>query len=399
MFRDLEKEYDVIVVGVGPAGSSVAKYCGEKGLKVLAVEKRQEIGSPVRCGEGLSRSAVERMGIKLDKRWVSKVIRGAAVYAPNGKKVAIDFNGPEGWIIERKIFDKYLAKLATEKGAKILTKTEVIGVKRNGSKLNVRMKSEGEDFEIICKVLVACDGIESRIARMMGINTTLSLMDIASCAQFEMTNVKIDPNRIEMYFGNNIALGGYAWIFPKGRKSANVGLGIRSPSAGKHAIEYLKDFVKGREGLRKGSVIEVNAGGVPVGGLLENMVLDNFLIVGDAAHQVNPVHGGGIAESYIAGRIAGEVIAKAIKSGDCSKKKLSEYNEKWWESRGRKLKRLVKLRKVMETLSDEELNWLADYLKGNELVDLARASGLKKLGLLLMKKPRLVPLARKLLLP
>ncbi|NIO22545.1 MAG: geranylgeranyl reductase family protein [Candidatus Aenigmarchaeota archaeon] len=396
MLENPEKEYDVIVVGIGPAGSSVARYCGEKGLKVLAVEKRQEIGVPVRCGEGLSKSSLERMGIGLEKSWVAKMVKGAAAYAPNGKKITVDFKGPEGWVIERKMFDKYLAKLAAKGGAKIITKTEVVGVERKGSEVNVKMRSGDRNFETTCKILVACDGVESRIARMMGMKTTLSLNDIASCVQFEMTNVKIDPDRIEMYFGKEIAPGGYAWVFPKGKETANVGIGVRKPFSKKHAIEYLRDFVRKREGLRNGSVIEVNSGGVPVGGLLEDMVSDNFLIVGDAAHQVNPIHGGGISESYIAGKIAGEVIVKAIKKGNYSKVMLSEYNKKWWETRGKKMEKLLRLRRVVESLSDEELNWLVNYLKGEDLINLARSSGFKKLGFILMKKPRLITIARKL---
>jgi len=222
------------------------------------------------------------------------------------------------------------------------------------------------------------------------------LDDIASCVQFEMTNVKIDPDRIEMYFGNKIAPGGYVWIFPKGKETANVGIGVRRPFSRGHAIGYLKEFVKNDKNLSGGSILEVNSGGVPVGGLLEEMVSDNFIVVGDAAHQVNPIHGGGIAESYIAGKIASEVVAKAMKSGDFSKGNLSEYNERWWKTRGKKMKKLLKLRRVVESLSDEELNWLAGYLKGEDLVGLARASGLKKLGFILMKKPRLVTIARKL---
>lgn len=397
MFEHLEKGYDVVVVGAGPAGSSAARFCAEKGLSVLVVEKRQEIGSPKRCGEGLSKSGTERMGIEPDESWVSRTIKGASVYAPNGKRITVDLEGPEGWVIERKLFDKYLAKLASQAGAKIITKTEVFGVEREGNGIVARMRSRGETFEIPCKILVVCDGVESRVARMLGIDTTLSLADIASCAQFEMAGVKIDPDRIELYFGNEIAPGGYVWIFPKGENTANVGIGVRKPYSKKSALVCLKDFIKERDSLRKGSVIEVNSGGAPVGGFLERMVGDNFMIVGDAAHQVSPIHGGGIAESYVAGRIASEVIARAFEKGDFSKKFLSEYEREWEKQRGKKLKKILKLRKVVEKLSDEELNWLAEYLKGEELVDLAKASGFKKLAFILMKKPRLLGLARKLI--
>jgi digeranylgeranylglycerophospholipid reductase len=397
MFEQVESGYDVIVVGAGPAGSSVARYCAENGLSVLAVEKRQEIGSPKRCGEGLSRSSLARMELKLDNSWVSRTIKGAAAYAPNGKKIVVDFDGPEGWVIERKMFDKYLAKIAAQAGARILTKTEVVNVCRKGRGIAATLWSSGEMMEVECDVLVACDGVESRIARMLGIDTTLALSDVASCAQFEMTGVSIDSKRIELYFGNDIAPGGYVWIFPKGKDSANVGIGVRKPYSKKAAIKYLKEFINGREALRKGSVIEVNSGGVPVGGFLGRMVDDNFMIVGDAAHQVNPIHGGGIAESYVAGKMAAETIAKAAKNDDFSKESLSGYERIWWKERGDKLKKILKLRHVVESLSDEELNWLAGYLKGDDLIDFARASGFKRLAMVLMKKPRLVSLARKLI--
>ncbi|HJW96799.1 MAG TPA: NAD(P)/FAD-dependent oxidoreductase, partial [archaeon] len=185
-------------------------------------------------------------------------------------------------------------------------------------------------------------------------------------------------------------------IFPKGKNEANVGIGVRKPWAKKTALEYLNDFVQSQPGLKKGSIVEVNGGGVPVGALMENMVADNFMIVGDAAHQVNPIHGGGIAESFVAGRMAAQVAVQAIKKGDTSKKALSEYNRLWWKERGESLQKLVRLREVTESLKDEELNWLAGYLQGEDLIEFARSSGLKKLGLILMKKPRLIKLAKKL---
>ncbi len=393
----IDQEYDVVIVGMGPGGSAAAKACAEKGLKVLGVEKRQEIGCPKRCGEGLSKNALKRMGLRFDSKWVCQVIKGATVYAPNGKYIRIDYKGPEGWVIERKIFDKELAKQAARSGAKILAKAEVIEIFREGKILKVRIVFQHEKFDVKTKILIASDGVESTISRMMGLDTTIKLIDVASAAQFEMANVKIDPNRIELYFGNEIAPGGYFWVFPKGKDSANVGIGVRKPFSKDIAYNYLKRFVESRPNLKKGSVIEVNSGGVPVGGLLENMVADNFMVVGDAAHQVNAIHGGGISEAYIGGKIAGEVAVKSIKKGDYSKKVLEEYNKKWWDLRGKKLKKIVKLRQVVESLSDEELNWLAEYLSGEDLIGLAHASGFKKLYFVLMKKPRLIPLARKLL--
>ncbi len=395
----IDKEYDVIIVGAGPSGSGAAVAIAKTGAKVLVLEKRQEIGTPKRCGEGLGLSTMKRMGIEKDDSWVRRKIIGFTAYAPDGKFVRHDYkNGPEGYIIERKVFDKHLAEKAVETGARVISRAEVTRLlKENGKVCGVEVEINNKKEEIKGKIVIAADGIESKIAREAGINTTLKLSDVIAGAQFEMANIDIDSDRIEMYFGNEMAPGGYVWIFPKGEHTANVGVGVRKPYAKNSAIEYLKDFIEKRPGLRKGSILEVNCGGVPVGGLMKDMVTDNFMVVGDAAHHVNPIHGGGIGEAWVGGVVAGEVAAEAIKANNTSKKFLKKYNKLWWEKRGKKMKKLIKFREVMESFSDEEFNWMVDYLKGEDLVEFTRSSGFIKLVKILSKKPSLMKHIRKLM--
>jgi digeranylgeranylglycerophospholipid reductase len=392
------ESYDVVVVGAGPGGAGAALEAARKGLRVLMVEKRQEIGSPKRCGEGLSKGAAKRMGIEPDPLWIRREIRGATAVAPDGKRVTIDYReGPQGWVIERKAFDKFLVGLAVNAGARALARTEVAGlVREEGIVSGAELESGDKAWKVKAPLIIAADGVESRIAREAGIDTTLKLLDVCSGVQLEMTGIEIDPDRIELYFGNEVAPGGYVWIFPKGEDTANVGIGVRKPFAKKPALEYLRDFIEERPGLRKGSVLEVNSGGVPVGGFLESMVTDNLMVVGDAAHQVNPIHGGGISEAFVAGRLAGQVAAEAREARDFSETFLSRYNERWWKERGETLKKVLKLRMVVEGLRDEELNWLAGNLKGEDLIEFSKARGFAMLARLLMKRPRLVGLARKL---
>ncbi|NOX71726.1 MAG: NAD(P)/FAD-dependent oxidoreductase [Candidatus Micrarchaeota archaeon] len=397
MFRE---EYDVVVVGMGPAGSSAARTCAEAGLSVLALEKRQEIGAPKRCGEGLGKNSLARMGVEFNPKWAMQEIEGATCYAPDGKYVRINYDGPEGWVIERKVFDKELAAIAARAGAFVVAKSEVQKVERTqDGKVEVTINYAGTHYTTKAKLIIACDGVETRIARMMGLNTKINLNDIAQGAQLEMANIDIDPKRIELYFGNEIAPGGYVWIFPKGNDVANVGIGIRHPYGDENrtAMDYLMEFINSRPELKKGSILEYNTGGVPVGGLLENMVADNLLVAGDAAHHVNPIHGGGIAEAYIGGRIAAETAIEAIKAGEFSAEFLSRYNKKWWDERGNKMKNVEKLRKVVEELKDDELNFLAEELHGEDLVELSRGNALKKLAKIMMKRPTLLRLAKKLL--
>ncbi len=398
MIMDIPKEVDVLVVGMGPGGSGAAKKAAELGLSVLGVEKRAEIGAPKRCGEAVSRHGmIERIGIEPKGPWLIQEVHGAVVYSPDGRHVRIDYDGPEGWIVERKLFDKHLAALAARTGARIMAKTEAKNFRRVEGGIKATLESEGITHDVKARIVIAADGVESKVARELGVNTTARLIDICAGAQFEMANVKPNENMIEFFFGNGIAPGGYCWIFPKGEGMVNVGIGVRRPWAKKPAIEYLKEFVRSRPELRDGSILEVNSGGVPVGGFLKDNVDDNLMIVGDAAHQVNPIHGGGIPEAYMAGRIAAEVAAEAVKANDFSKKFLKRYDEIWMKQRGNRLKKILKLREVMESMSDDDLNWLINYLQGQDLVDISRSSGFTRFAKILMKRPKLIKLARKLI--
>jgi len=393
---------DILVIGGGPAGSGAALAASKAGLSVLMVEKRAEIGAPKRCAEGLSRSSFERMGFKEPKpEWISRTMIGATVYSPdrNCVKMTHVLGGNEdGWVVDRKVFDKWLASLAAEAGAKVMAKTEAVSlIKEDGKVTGARLRYRDNEWDVKAGVVIAADGVESKIAREAGIDTTLKLTDIASGAQFEMTNIDIDPDRLEIYFDQELAPGGYFWIFPKGKNKANVGIGVRKPFSKDAAYDYLKKCIETVPGLKNGSVLEVNSGGVPVGGLLKDMVLDNFMVAGDAAHHANPMHGGGIAEAFVGGRIAGEVAAEGIAAGNTSKKFLSRYNDRWWKERGNKLMKVYKLKEVIESLNNEELNWLCHELQGMNLSDFSSANKFGLLAKILMKKPKLVLLARKLI--
>jgi flavin-dependent dehydrogenase/intein/homing endonuclease len=185
------------------------------------------------------------------------------------------------------------------------------------------------------------------------------------------------------------------WVFPKGKERANVGVGVIPGE--KSAKFYLEKFINDRPEIKKGSIIEVNAGCVPVGDFPKNMVTNGFLVCGEAAHHVNPIHGGGIKEAIVSGRLAADVIIDCLKKNDVSQKALSKFNETWWEERGNLMKKVEKLREVVEKLSDDDLNGLADALKSEDLIEFSRGSKLSVLAKVLMRKPKLMALARYLI--
>ena len=399
----IKDSYDVIVIGAGPGGSSTAANLAKKGLSVALFEKRQEIGSPKRCGEGLSIGSMkiieDNLGTKIPQKCIAQTIDGSIVYAPNGKEVVVDFGEDAGAVMERKVFDKWLAMEASRLGAYVQAKTYVKDlIRENGFVTGVKGEFEGDEFTAKAKVIVACDGVESKIARMAGLNTTNQMVNIDSGYQYEMSNLVMrDKHKIELFFGHDIAERGYVWVFPKGEHIANVGVGVAMTD--KTAKYFLDKFIREYPytNVKDASIIEVNSGGIPVGGFLENMVSNGLIVVGDAAHQVNPIHGGGMKEATVAGKIAADVIERGIKKNDVSQETLSEYNKLWWAERGKDLLKVQKLREVVEKLSDNDYNTLAESLKGDELIELARGRKLSVLANILMKNPKLITLAKHLL--
>jgi digeranylgeranylglycerophospholipid reductase len=365
------ENYDAVVVGAGPAGSFAAKVMAEAGMDVLLIDKKSEIGHVKRCGEGLGANHLKLAGIEPNPLWIRRQIDGALVFSPNMTKVIME-NRENSYVIERKVFDKFLAMDAAKAGATVQARTEAVELIKDGNKITgVVVEYMGQRHSVKADIVVAADGIDSVIARQAGINTTLKLDDLNSCAEFEMSGIRMDdPNKIMIYFGNDIAPGGYAWVFPKGDDTANVGLGIRASKAD-NAYEYLQRFVK-KMGFDNGSVIEVNIGGVPVGGNVNEYVRDGFMVVGDAARQVNPIHGGGIGISMSSARILAETAIKAYKEKDFSKKMLSEYEKRWEERFSKKMSKLLKLRKFAEKLSDDQLNDIARMIAGTDLYELSQ---------------------------
>ena len=129
---------DVLVVGGGPAGSMTAKWAAKRGARVLMIEKRQEIGSPVRCGEGMSKDWLKDVGIT-PGRWVNLEVEGARIFSPSEKVFEINEKqaGNEvGYVVERDAFDKQLAIDAGNAGVDVLLKTSAVGILKEGAQVS-----------------------------------------------------------------------------------------------------------------------------------------------------------------------------------------------------------------------------------------------------------------------
>ncbi|MBN2030741.1 NAD(P)/FAD-dependent oxidoreductase [bacterium] len=356
----MKNRYDIIVVGGGPAGSWAAKHASEKGASVLLLEKDREIGTPVRCAEGVSELGLRRC-VDIQDHWIAQIIKRVRLIAPDETMIEVD-SGESGFILHRKLFDYDLAAMAAKAGTDVLTKAYVYDlVIENGFVKGVKVDHLNQIYTISSSIVIGADGVESRVGRWAGMKTHTSPLEMDTCVQMTMTDVDIDSDVAEFYFGRDIAPGGYLWIFPKGERTANVGLGISGiyPKT-KKPLAYLQDFVNRK--FPNGSILTLVAGGVPTVPTLKEIVRDGLMLVGDAAHQANPLSGGGILNGMIAGKMAGEVAGDAIRTGNVSAKKLSAYPKAWHKAEGKSNERCYQIKKFVVGISDDELNRIAHTL-------------------------------------
>ncbi|MGC8663150.1 MAG: geranylgeranyl reductase family protein [Thermoplasmata archaeon] len=372
-------EYDVLVIGAGPGGSTAARFAARKGLKVLLVEKRPDIGSPVRCGEGISKTWLPEVEIEPQKSWISNEVEGARIYPPDEKtfiKLSAAKAGNEvGYIIERDKFDKYLAALAAREGAEIWVKSPAISLIKDsrGKVIGAKIRKMGEIVDVKAKIIIGADGFESQVGRWAKINTMVKDRDIVSCVEYRMVGIDLNRNFTDFYLGS-CAPGGYVWVFPKDSDEANVGIGValnklKSPGEVK---KYLDDFIEKHPGLKKGKTIELITGAVSTCQIPQSIVTDNVMLVGDSARLIDPITGGGISNACITGKLSAEAAYESIKSSDSSKEFLKEhYEKKVREKFERKNLRNWFAKEKLSMLSDETLNKLVDAISEVELTSIS----------------------------
>ncbi|WP_297471041.1 NAD(P)/FAD-dependent oxidoreductase [Thermococcus sp.] len=385
-------KYDVVVVGSGIAGPIIARNVAKAGFSVLLIDKKWAIGTPKQCAEGISIKVFDKYDIPYDKRFINREIYGAKLYSPSGYELELRYKEVSGVILERKVFDKMLAYYAAKAGADVLARTEALDVIRKDGKIaGIKAKHEDEPVEIYADIIVAADGVESTIARKAGINTYAPPHEFDSSYEYEMLIEGFDPDLIHLWFGNEVAPRGYVWVFPKDEDRANVGIGIASdhPETAKY---YLDKWLK-ENNIPMRKILEVNVGVVPVGGFVKELVKDNVLVVGDAARQVNPMHGGGMAEAMEAGTIASKWIIKALEEENLSL--LQNYTKEWWETDGKRLEKVLKVRRVTEKLTDEDLDLFIQILRGADAEKIASGDYTEVIKALL-KHPKVLMSKRRL---
>jgi digeranylgeranylglycerophospholipid reductase len=368
------EQYDVAVIGAGPAGSMAAKYAAMAGARTIILEEHKSIGWPVECAGLLGTKAMQEAELSTT-RSVVRGLKGATVYSPGAASVSFKAASFKAWVVDRRLFDRSLALEAVRCGAELRLGSQVRKIRRfdnnknYNNNHNTRIINDstdnnstgdnstlvlGDGGRIEAKVVISAEGVRARLARKAGIGP---VEQVLSGAQVEVPFKVNDHEKVEVHLG---VPGLFAWVIPIGDDSARIGLCTKEA-----ACNSLRSFLQ-RDVIRKrllGSPVALVVGGLPLGPP-KSTVADGILAVGDAAGQVKPTSGGGVYPGLVCAKIAGSVAADAALAGDCSAGRLREYDKRWREVLGRELAIGMRLNRLLNRVSCKDLDEVLDYLAG-----------------------------------
>jgi len=298
---------DVLVVGAGPAGSSAARAAAKKGLKTIFIDKKEEIGNPVQCAEGIGDFLFPYLPFKIPEEQLIWKMDGMFFWTDN---ISIEKRGDfwKSYSVDRRKFDKWLSELAINEGAELLTNTKLTDIELDEEN-NIKkatVKRNGKPLEILPKVVVAADGVESTVLSLLGLYNP-KRGDIAEVYSWEMKNLDLYKPTLEQVFTGEFTPSGYAYIFPKGKNSANIGVGGIYPE--KKLEKYFEEFLEiphVKKQVKNAEYVIEKSKKAAFNDLTDKWIYGNVLLAGDTANQNLKPFIEGILPSIICGDIAGK---------------------------------------------------------------------------------------------
>ena len=370
-----EHEYDLIVVGAGPAGSSAAYAAAKNGIKVALLEKEENVAHTVRTSGVTWIDYAREFGIPED---CYNPIKTYNFCSPNNK-VSISGDKAKAAVLDVRKTYRFLAEQAKNNGAEIFVNTNVTEViTENGKVVGVKASSSNGEMIFRANMVIDASGFQSVVSKSLGLVKQWKRFGVG--AEYEAEVEHVNSDTWWLMVGQMYSPAGYAWIFPLGKNLARIGVGIGKPESDMDPTERLDDMIEKGVGpikdLGKITKKEFHYGLIPNEGLSRKTVYDNLILVGDTAGMANPLVLEGIRYAIKYGRVAGDIASKAIKSGDTSEKALEHYESIWKREVDSKIKSAHKVQARWLELSDDDWDReieMISNLTADEFLDFIRA--------------------------
>ncbi|MBI5553432.1 MAG: NAD(P)/FAD-dependent oxidoreductase, partial [Candidatus Diapherotrites archaeon] len=311
----MDSSRDVTIIGAGPGGGFTARECAKSGLRTLLLEENPAPGEPVHCGECLSIYATENVGIRLPPKAVSETVKGVRVIFPKGNDCVWNENGV---VLEKHLFEQWIAREAEAAGAEVKLNTRVSGIQRENGQWNLATSNGNYSS----KLLVDASGSAQFVSRALNLNPR---SETVIGIQYELQDIP-RSGYLDFYIHPKYAPHGYLWMIPKSNGRANVGLVTTQKNMAK---KLLDEWMRNEMGWG-GKISNKTFGGlIPISGPVPKTVSEGLLLVGDAAGFTSPMFEGGTHLAMKSGALAAQVAQKAIQTNDFSEATLGEYDRLW----------------------------------------------------------------------
>lgn len=363
------KSHDVIVVGCGTGGAIASKVCSMANLDVVAVDAKDysHIGTKV-CGDavtGIYFEILKDIDLKEPNGTeLTQTINGLKLFGHKKKHcLTIENEENNGYMLNRYEFGQRLLRDTVNSGTKVYDNSKVIDVLTKNNTVEgviILNKKTGEQKEIYSKIVIDAGGYTAPVRSRVpfdtpGLEKKIDKRDIENCYR-EIRDYSLHDSYLQLYVDIEVAPGGYMWLFPKG-EHVNLGVGIQGSSQVNPKKVYEK-FISSFEFINESKLLSKGGGVVPVRHPIDSLVSNGLMLVGDAASQVNPMHGGGIGFSMRGGYYAAKVAIESIKNKSWDINALWKYNVIYMKDMGAKQASLEVLKLLLQTLSNNEIDFI-----------------------------------------
>lgn len=424
-------DYDVIIAGGGLAGTITAQsisYYSNQNLKILVVDRNSEF-FPGRkslagwvCGDACSKEAVDFMSNRIKVKWtrpeIEHDVKGVMAYSPD-KETSIPFDG-EGYMLNRQKLPEIQNERCKKMGIEfeyeinltclIYDGQQVIGIQGIDNKTKQPFKKTSK---IVIDALGVTSTLRNGLENSTKVEKRIDRRDLESTGRYIMyfdqgqkDLTEFDPDYCIIHLDQDIAPGGYGWVFPKADNKVNIGLGIeksfldkRNKRLGKkdNVESLMKEYLKRNKAIKNPRLsedpedINNNSGIFQVSVRRQNdcMTSGGYMLVGDSAWMPKAIDAGGIGPALIAGAIIGNNISQAIEANDVSETSLWQYNIDFIKEYGYKTAGLELFRGLIQQMTNEQISYGMKHFLGNmDVESISKGehpdfSGLGKIGMMI----------------
>jgi digeranylgeranylglycerophospholipid reductase len=356
--------YDVIIVGAGPAGSYIAYELASLGHDVAVFEEKSAAGLNVCCTGIISTECFQSLDLSTDV--ILTKVNSAKFFSPSGRCLRFQTERVQAYVVNRLLLDKAITSKAQSRGAQYFFSSPVIDIILGKDSIQAETSCFGARELFSARAVILANGFRPKLPRKLGLGRIKNFL-VGVQAKIEVKNV----DEFEVYFGQEIAPGAFAWLVPTSTNKAYVGLLATS-----QAKLHLQNFVNNLFGQARvtSQDVEIEQRAIPVGTLAHSYG-DRVLVIGDAAGQVKPTTGGGIYFGHLGAKIAAEVLDEALSSDNLTAGQLSRYQKQWKAKMGKEISRGYWARWAYAKLSDRQIDGIFNLLDSSGMAEALLNSG------------------------